>query len=543
MFACLTLTFVASSFPGQIVAQKDPLRITALYGLSGSSLVYVIIHILCSRRLTQSVVTASLVVLTGCALYIDLQSRVMGGVRWPLLLIVVDMFHIMELPTGHSFCLVGVSVTWLVVMGLEEGYRFGVFDLPGLAPQKGAFSRESHFSEITSCEDLPCAVGFPPSTFWVGVSVLIVNFLTTRSFARDTLKEQASMERTINAVQKIATLLAGYDVEQVAGLLETHEHELPEGMTVALRRLEENLRLYKAYLPKTCLPFDQASPGSEEEASSRSDGSSVCSLGDHVVRSSGALKSAPLGLSEVQATLVVLNVKNTLSMLGERPARFSQLFTTILQCTLTAVMAVGGMVDVFIGDRIHCSFNASRRCANHATSALHAATSLLSDCSGSFNIGTATGRLLRGDMGCDVMRRFSMVGTLVRDVHLIERAGRVFGCDVLCNRLCFSDAECEHKVLLLPCRVEMAVGEAQVVAALVSQEDTSSGVGEWMYVIGGAKSWDAYNTAVRGYLKGAVSVASVAEIVKCDGLHVVSNALAALGGQWGATLHLPVRSE
>ena len=45
------------------------------------------------------------------------------------------------------------------------------------------------------------------------------------------------MERTINAVQEIASLLAGYDVEQVAELLATHEHELPEGMTTALRSL------------------------------------------------------------------------------------------------------------------------------------------------------------------------------------------------------------------------------------------------------------------------------------------------------------------
>ena len=55
------------------------------------------------------------------------------------------------------------------------------------------------------------------------------------------------MKCTINTVQEIAMLLAGYDVEKVAE--EEHGGELPEGMTTALRKLEQNLRVYKAYLP------------------------------------------------------------------------------------------------------------------------------------------------------------------------------------------------------------------------------------------------------------------------------------------------------
>ena len=133
-------------------------------------------------------------------------------------------------------------------------------------------------------------------------------------------------------------------------------------------------------------------------------------------------------------------------------------------------MSYRGMVDVFIGDRVHCSFNTSRQCANHATSALHAATMLLQGLKLSqVNIGVATGKVLRGDMGCEVMRRFSMVGTLVRDVHGMERAGRILGCDVLCNRMCFSDAECEHEMRLIPCKVEVSATSdtPEVVAELL----------------------------------------------------------------------------
>ena len=116
-------------------------------------------------------------------------------------------------------------------------------------------------------------------------------------------------------------------------------------------------------------------------------------------------------------------------------------------------------------------------------------------------------------MGCDVMRRFSMVGTLVRDVHGMERAGRMLGCDVVCNRMCFSDAECEHNLRLLPCKVEVARDcEPEVVAELVSKEvAVATVVDEWMYQIGGKKHWEDYNTVVRGYLRGEIRDTDVAK--------------------------------
>ena len=86
------------------------------------------------------------------------------------------------------------------------------------------------------------------------------------------------MKCTINTVQEIAMLLAGYDVEKVAELLEEHGGELPEGMTTALRKLEQNLRVYKAYLPQTCLPYEDecddgsAVPSTSGEASTETSG-------------------------------------------------------------------------------------------------------------------------------------------------------------------------------------------------------------------------------------------------------------------------------
>ena len=470
-----------------------------------------IVKVLCKQQLRTAFVVGLLYSVSISVFMWDLDTRALGFVAWPFLILIVDMLLVMEVPERYSVWFVGATVVWLFVMGCEESFRFGLFDLPGLSPHEGEHSRREAFMEKADCEFLPCKVSFPPVGLTSTISVFLVDFFITRRFAHNVLKEQESMRRTISVVQEIASLLAGYDVEQVAEMLDVHGGDLPEGMTAALWRLEKNLRMYKAYLPKTCLPFqdevDKVQADSEEDDGTGTTDTSTES--SHSVGQSNMPVCLPLGLSSVKSTLLTLNVKDTLHFLERDSAAYSSFFTTLLLKTLQATETRRGMVDVFIGDRIHCSFNASKQCATHATSALHAASLLLKGVSSfceKVNAGVASGKVLRGDMGCEVMRRFSMVGELVRDVNGLERAGRMLGCDVVCNRMCFVDAECEHQLRLLPCKVEVASGcEAQVVAEVMAPERKTAGaVDEWMYMIG-EKHWEEYNTAVRGYLRGEQS--------------------------------------
>ena len=478
----------------------------------------VICAVLCRVPLTTRVVVGTLYMMAFGVLMWDLNGRTLSVVRWPLLVLIIDMLLVMQVPKVSSLGLVCFIVMWLLLLGLEESFRFGLFEIPGLAEQEGDFGRLYYLKEKFDCETLPCRTTFPSSPLLMALSVFSIDFIVTRGFAREVLKEQASMERTINAVQEIASLLAGYDVEKVAELLEEHEHELPEGMTVALRALEKNLRSYKAYLPLTCLLVDEDSEvectehvGLEDDFAEQT--ASFESSSTNVSLPAVSVRHVALVLTSVKATLLTVNIKDTLRLVEQDSAHFSSFFTTLLLKTLQATESYRGMVDVFVGDRVHCSFNTSRQCANHATSALHTATMLLRGLKLSqVNIGVATGKVLRGDMGCAVMRRFSMVGTLVRDVHGMERAGRILGCDVLCNRVCFSDAECEHEMRLIPCKVEVSATSdtSEVVAELLpGNKEADRVTEEWMYQIGKNKKWENYNTAVRKYLKGDVSAAAV----------------------------------
>ena len=475
-----------------------------------------IVKVLCKQQLhTMFVVGYMYSFSVGVCLW-DWHARTYDYFAWPILILVVDLLLVMQVPSQYSAWFVGATVVWLLLMACEESFRFGLFDIPGLLPYEGERGRRAVILEKADCEFLPCKTPFPPLGLFSTLGVFVVDFLLTRRFAHNVLKEQESMRRTISVVQEIASLLAGYDVEQVAEMLDVHGGDLPEGMTAALWRLEKNLRMYKAYLPKTCLPFQDE----VEKTHGESDGGDLTETTDTSTESAHSRNEnmpvcLPLGLSSVKATLLTLNVKNTLHLLEKDSATYSSFFTTLLLKTLQATETRCGMVDVFIGDRIHCSFNASKQCATHATSALHAASLLLKGASSfceKVNAGVATGKVLRGDMGCEVMRRFSMVGELVRDVNGLERVGRMLGCDVVCNRMCFSDAECEHQLRLLPCKVEVASGcEAQVVAEVMSQlSDAEEAVDEWMYMIGGKKHWEEYNIAVRGYLRGEQSDLDVA---------------------------------
>ena len=478
--------------------------------------------VLCRVPLTTPIVVGTMYSVTASILMWDLNARTLSSEQWPMLVLVIDMLLVMQVPTGYSLGLVCFISMWLVLMCAEASFRFGLFDLPGLPKQEGEYGRVDYANRQFACEKLPCPMSFLSPALFVPLSVFVLDFIVTRGFARDVLKEQAAMERTINAVQEIASLLAGYDVEKVAELLEEHEHELPQGMTVALRALEKNLRSYKAYLPLTCLLNDEEPVFVDDDNEMNCTEVSDCD--ESTVRTlssctSGSLptivRHVALGITSVKATLLTVNIKDTLRLVEQDSAHFSSFFTTLLLKTLKATESYRGMVDVFVGDRVHCSFNTSRQCANHATSALHTATMLLQDSKLSqVNIGVATGKVLRGDMGCEVMRRFSMVGTLVRDVHGMERAGRILGCDVLCNRMCFSDAECEHEMRLIPCKVEVSATSdtPEVVAELLSgNEEAKHKTEEWMYQIGKNSKWENYNTTVREYLKGDVSAAAVEE--------------------------------
>ena len=212
--------------------------------------------ILCRVRITQIHVVVCACCFVVTVVLSDLDSRAKSSTFWAPLVLVVDFLLVMQVDAKYSVGLVACSVVWLVTMAAEQQFRFGLFDIPGLSPQDGEYGRRDAWREKVECEKLPCSTD-ALQDMMSALMVFLIDFVATRGFARVILKEQASMQRTIATVQDIASLLAGYDVEKVAELLEEHGGELPDGMTEALHALEQNLRKYRPYLPAALFEEDE----------------------------------------------------------------------------------------------------------------------------------------------------------------------------------------------------------------------------------------------------------------------------------------------
>ena len=206
--------------------------------------------ILAKQKLTTAIIVAVAGVHSVATFMYDLHFRtIKHDAHWVTQVLVVDFLLVMQVPARYTFAVIVTTCVWLVVMTLEETFRFGLLDLSVLRPQEGDLGRRNILLKTVDCTDLPCPSADRMVPLVGSLNVFILDFIATRGFARGILKEQAIMQHTIATVQDIATLLASYDVEGVAELLEEHGGELPEGMTAALRRLEQNLRVYRAYLP------------------------------------------------------------------------------------------------------------------------------------------------------------------------------------------------------------------------------------------------------------------------------------------------------
>eukprot|EP00754_Rhynchopus_humris_P046455 Rhum_TRINITY_DN5983_c1_g1::Rhum_TRINITY_DN5983_c1_g1_i1::g.18867::m.18867 len=108
---------------------------------------------------------------------------------------------------------------------------------------------------------------------------------------------------------------------------------------------------------------------------------------------------------------------NTIALCS-RSSEFVPSLARVLTEAMSCFHRYKGMVDLFMCDRVFVSFNASKSCVRHATSAA-AASREFHDVFGkdpsariSLNVALVTGAALCGDMGCDVMKRYNVAGDL-----------------------------------------------------------------------------------------------------------------------------------
>ena len=294
--------------------------------------------VLCRVPLTTPIVVGILYMLTSAMLLRDLNARALSQVQWPLLVLAIDMLLVMQVPTRYSLGLVCFLVIWLVVLAVEESFRFGLFDMSWMPPQQGEYGRHKHKDDRFSCEKLPCVHPFPSAALVPSLAVFVLDFIITRGFARQVLKEQVSMERTINAVQEIASLLAKYDVEGVARMLAARGSELPEEMYETLQTMEQNLRRYKPYLPAALFEEMEEEDGIQQ----------------------GRRSVAPPGLANETATIVFTDIRASTSIWEHAPEGMRaglKIHNTVIR---EVMQMFGGYEVKTIGDAFMVAFTSTQ---------------------------------------------------------------------------------------------------------------------------------------------------------------------------------------
>eukprot|EP01060_Flectonema_neradi_P002389 TRINITY_DN1145_c0_g1_i4.p1 TRINITY_DN1145_c0_g1~~TRINITY_DN1145_c0_g1_i4.p1 ORF type:complete len:533 (+),score=98.68 TRINITY_DN1145_c0_g1_i4:204-1802(+) len=449
----------------------------------------------------------------------DLSAAILQTSRsWSLFIIILDILLFCRADSKISEAIIVFVCLYLSVCGAEYAFRFGLFDLGGIG-----YSQEVR-RELQTCDNLPCPVPIL-DMFWITCIQLfafLVDFMATRAFARGMAEEQERMMASIRTANEVATCLAKFDLKRAGQLLE--EADIPLELQTAFGNILRNLHTYQPYLPQSCLPRNDDISSEEEDFSvirrrSSCDTSDTAESKTVVSTAQSDQTNLRKGFHTTTASLIVININNSKSVLDHSLKLFEGLITALVGTTFDIIMKCKGTPDLFLGDRMFANFGASLQRSQHVHACLDCGNEILKAADSlldpfrevskqplSLNVGACTGQIACGDLGNENMLRFSLIGNPSRWVAVVERIGSFLGipfliCESFHKQICSTS---ESRVVLQP--VECGDGVVQLVFEVMLQT-SSIEVTEWMYQMemAGVGKWDSFNKVAVAVLRGQSS--------------------------------------
>ena len=395
---------------------------------------------------------------------------------WSFLILALDVFLLVKSSDRVVNVVLFSGVLWLL---LVQGAL--VMDFGGLG---------TGVPDICNCKNPPCRIPMEKGAAgWViECAVVLANFAFVKRLLADAAKAREKMHIAVEATHRVAMFLSCFELDEAENVLD--EEVLLPDLQNALRQVLENLRTYKPYLPRSCLPsMDDNTTyvtGSRQSlyshrfsnvtSDSLDSNPHRLSLGKKNVAhqmafSALSVPGSPTGrdtrLSVVNfaampsktkyarigehrtLTLLTTNMDNTCALLAamsedEVEIFFSDFIETALHCFQSG----RGLIDIFLGDRLYVSFNASRPCTKHSATAITCAISFASAYPQS-HAAIVTGKSRCGDVGSSDMKRFTVLGMLPVCLFGLERVGRKLGIRILCDSICRRDVIVDHDLRLV----------------------------------------------------------------------------------------------
>ena len=422
---------------------------------------------------------------------------------WPLFVVIIDLLLVCEAPHNTTLKIVSGCIVLLCVKASEKIFRYGLYNF-----EFGYYSQATR-RENYECEKLPCRQSFLNgfSNLCVELFVFLMDFVCTRGFAITVLEEKNRILASIEAANHIAISLSRFDLESSEELLD--DSSIPTDLKVAFQQILNNLRTYKPYLPQSCFPFDDDTddngvPMSLAASSSSGQSSTSVSTNSVLDLRCAVIVSLQKNFEPTTASLLVVNVRNSSSVLHNSIKSFSFLISDLITSCSEIIDRNKGTLDFFLGDRVFANFGACRPQRGHAVSCVSAASAMIvkekillkphqehvTDNVLSLNIGVGSGKLTCGDLGSETVMRFSIIGKVAGLVCAVERAACLFDVSILSEEGLYKQVRHTHMT-----RVHLQAivfnNNTHIVFEIIASSPNEPN--EWMYELGDVGKWDAFN--------------------------------------------------
>ncbi|KAJ9451649.1 hypothetical protein DIPPA_10798 [Diplonema papillatum] len=467
--------------------------------------------------------------------------------EYPMFILVIDLLLVFRINDRVTFVFLLMSCLWLFTTFLEDVIRFGMYDIAGLPSYE---SREEVNCQLggAKCDKLPCTAGV--ATAFANLMgqyvVFLLDFYFTRGFAWQVTEEKARLENSVQVASRIAQALSEFDLVSAEKDL-AHVKEdgnLPEQFVVVLENILGNLKVYRPYLPHSCLPsyIKDVSDSEDIDETTKLDSEvvpqSITSGADQPLRKYGSSSSqvsansqkisrtgsgsgstrrvkrlddsmavATGQLSNGRVAVMALNVINSASRLKENPNEYLQQFESFLTMVIQAVQQNKGVTEIFLGDHVLTSFNASRSCHAYGSAASRAAVRITTAMPERFaSCAISSARATCGVVGCPEMKRYTIFSNCVLLALALERYARRWNLPMICDSSVQKDTWTffEHRLIpvaatIIKKDIVLPVKLWELVAVLTTEKND-----EWMYELEGnaLSKYSWYEAIAVMYLDG-----------------------------------------
>eukprot|EP01063_Lacrimia_lanifica_P023629 TRINITY_DN3125_c0_g1_i10.p1 TRINITY_DN3125_c0_g1~~TRINITY_DN3125_c0_g1_i10.p1 ORF type:complete len:638 (+),score=103.93 TRINITY_DN3125_c0_g1_i10:52-1965(+) len=454
----------------------------------------------------------------------DLQSATRATSRgWALLVVVLDYGLVCN--ASRINWVVPLGLVWVTLTAAESSHRFGLYDLPGLAPQ-------SKRIQICACATPPCPVADVPTNAGGSLLVFLLDFLITRSFATQLRQKRAELEESVDVAGRLAQHLAAYDLDAAEATLAAKAEKMPDDMAGVFRGLIANLRSYRPYLPDGLFNTDTDSSfdtdeGFQSDSSPSMSGSRYSEQqsvsgehgnAEHSQSTTGLLprvatgfaRALQLDLKRISLVTVVLRDSIEVANVEDFLARHAHSLSLVYD----VIKAERGSLDHFHGDRVYASFNAFGKAYTPGIKAANAAAEVIR--LPHHRAAVVTGMAYTGLLGIDAVRKPTVVGALPQRLEFAVRAAAALAEAAVCCDETAAEAGQVLPLRALLHRVMLPVGYDDAMLYRVHAADTQNSLthpkaheAEWMYELAGnsAVTWTRYNAAAKLHYNSSYNAA------------------------------------